>query len=216
MRAQPDFALLAEDSARERQQRALQIGQRDVLVDRQPLDLMELRGVRGIGVGAIHAAGDHHIQGRRVRLHRAHLHRRGVRSQHQLAALKVERVAALARGVGGAVVERVEVVVLRLDLGTFHHGEAEPQEDVLELAAHRREQVQAPDRLRRRAGQRHVERVRLELPLELGLRQLARTLAEQVLERPARLVRRLPDRRALLGGQPRDAAQQLRQRRLAP
>ena len=48
MRAQADLAVVAEDRAREGQQRALEVGERDVLVDREALDLVELRRVRGV------------------------------------------------------------------------------------------------------------------------------------------------------------------------
>ena len=53
-------------------------------IDGQTLYLMELRRMRRIGVGPVDAAGDHDVQRRRVRLHRAHLHRRGMRAQHEL------------------------------------------------------------------------------------------------------------------------------------
>ena len=55
VRPQADLALVAEDRARERQQRPLEVGQRDVVVDREPLDLVELRRVRGVGVGPVDA-----------------------------------------------------------------------------------------------------------------------------------------------------------------
>jgi hypothetical protein len=84
VRAQADLAVLAEDRAREREQRALQVGQRDVLVDGQPLDLVELGRVRRVAVAAVHAAGDDDVQRRRVLLHRPDLHRRRVRSQHDV------------------------------------------------------------------------------------------------------------------------------------
>ena len=42
VRAQAHLALGAEDRPREREQRALQVGERDVLVHRQALDLVEL------------------------------------------------------------------------------------------------------------------------------------------------------------------------------
>ena len=84
MRAQAHVALVAEDGARELQQRPLEVGERDVLVDGEPLDLVELGRVRGVGVGPVDAPGIDHVQRRRVRFHRAHLHRRGVRAQHQL------------------------------------------------------------------------------------------------------------------------------------
>ncbi len=172
VRAQPDVALAAEDRARELQQRALEVGEGDVRIDGKALDLVELRRVRGVGVGPVDASGDHHVKRRRVRLHRAHLHRRGVRAQHELPAagraLDVEGVGARPRGVRGAVVERVEVVVDGLDLGALHDGEAEPEEDVFELAARGGKDVQAADRLRWGAGQRHVDAVGEQALLELA------------------------------------------------
>ena len=84
MRAQADLAVVAEDRAREGQQRAAQVGERDVLVDREALDLVELRRVRGVGVAPVRAAGDDDVERRRLQLHRPHLHRRGVRAQHDV------------------------------------------------------------------------------------------------------------------------------------
>ena len=57
---------------------------------------------------------------------------------------------ARAPGARGVVVERVEVVVDELDLGPLDDREAEADEDVLDLAPRRGEQVQAADGLRRR------------------------------------------------------------------
>ncbi|MFN8204161.1 MAG: hypothetical protein U0S48_16500 [Solirubrobacteraceae bacterium] len=45
----------------------------DVGVDGQPLDLVELRRVGGVAVAAVDAAGDDHVQRRRLLLHRADL-----------------------------------------------------------------------------------------------------------------------------------------------
>ncbi len=197
---------------------------------------MELRRVRGVGVGAVYAAGDHHVQRRRVCLHRAHLHRRGVRAQDELLGRQrrgrlpgrrlgrleqvgtryVEGVSARPRGVRRAVIERVEVVADRLDLRPLHHRETEPEEDVFQLAAHRRQQVQAPNRLRRRPGQRDVDAVGRERVLQLLAVELLGTLLDQRLQRLASLVCGLAHRAALLGRQLRDAAQHLRQLGLAP
>ena len=81
VRAQADLAVVAEDGAGEREQRALEVAERDVLVDREALDLVELRRVRRVVVAPVGAAGDDDVQRRRLQLHRAHLHRRGVRAQ---------------------------------------------------------------------------------------------------------------------------------------
>ena len=64
-----------------------------------------------------------------------------------------------ARGCCGRVVERVEVVVDEVDLRPLGDPEAEAEEDVLDLAPGRGQQVQAADRRDRRAGQRDVDAV---------------------------------------------------------
>ena len=216
MRAQAHLAVLAEDRAREGQQRALEVGQRDVLVDGQALDLVEHRRVRRVElVAAVGAPGDDDVEGRRLGLHRADLHRRGVRAQHHVVG-HVEGVGAIARGVRRAVVERVEVVVDGVDLGAFEDGEAQADEDVLDLAPGRREQVQAPDGLRRLARQGDVDAVGGQASVELARLELGGARLDEALERLARLVGRPPDRAALLGRQLGHAAQEVGQLRLAP
>ena len=115
-----------------------------------------------------------------------------------------------------AVVERVEVVVDGLHLGPLHHGEAETEEDVFELAHRARQHVQPADRLRRRAGQRHVDAV--------GPRGRARAPRRPTAPRAPRSAPPAPaaprwrpcrPRPLSAGSQLGDAAQQLRQLGLA-
>jgi hypothetical protein len=68
VRAQAHVAVVAEDRAGERQQRALEVGERDVLVDGEALDLVELRRVRGVVVAPVGAAGTTDVQRRRSEL----------------------------------------------------------------------------------------------------------------------------------------------------
>ena len=134
-----------------------------------------------------------------------------------LARRDVERVRARARRVRRVVVERVEVVVDGLDLGALDDGEAEADEDVLDLAPRRRSAGAGarPAAAARRAASRRRGRspaARSSSPrLELGAARL-----DQRLERLARLVGGLADRAALLRRQLGDAAQQVRQLGLAP
>src|SRR2546421_10596896 len=88
----------------------------------------------------------------------------------------------------GAVVEGVEVVVNRLDLGPLHDREAETEEYVFKLAASGAQHVQPPDRLRRRAGQRDIHPVALQLRFELARAQLPGPPLEKSLERVAGLL----------------------------
>ncbi len=148
MRPQPDFPVLAEDRAREAQQGALEVGQCHVGVDREPLDLVELGHVRGVRIRPVGATGNDDVQRRRVLLHRANLHRRRVRTkdhragvEYVLRRLDVERVGLESGGVCDAVVERIEVVVDGLDLGTLGDVEAKPDEHVFEFAPRLCEQV---------------------------------------------------------------------------
>ena len=214
MRAQADVALVAEDRAGEREQRALEVGERDVLVDGEALDLVELRRVGGVVVAPVAGARDHDVERRRV-LHRAHLHRRRVGAQDDVV-VDVERVRPLPRGVRDVVVEPVEVVGDRLDLGPLDDAEAEPDEDVLELAPRLGQQVQAPDRLRGGAGERDVDDVGGEPRVELGAVELGLARLERRLDAAPRLVGRLADAPALLRRQLRDAAQQLGSSALRP
>ena len=91
-RPEADLDVVAlEEVAQELGEHALQVGERHVVVDPQPLDLVEHRRVRRVAVDAVHAARRDDLDRRRVRFHVADLDRRGVRAQHH-AAFDVERV----------------------------------------------------------------------------------------------------------------------------
>jgi hypothetical protein len=113
------------------------------------------------------------------------------------------------------MVERGEVVVLVLDLGTLDDREAETDADVLHAPADLRDEMQMSDRHRRVARERDVQAVLDQPAIELRGRQLRRPLLEQPLERLAHLVGLLAHRPALLGRQLADRAQRLGQLRLA-
>ena len=67
-----------------RQQRALEVRERDPPVDREALDLREHGRVGGVGrVAPVAAAAGRDVDRRRLACHRADLHRRGVRAQHR-------------------------------------------------------------------------------------------------------------------------------------
>ena len=119
-----------------------QVGERDPLVDREPLDLVEHGRVRRVGrVAAVHAAERDDVDGRLLRLHRPHLRRRGLGAQ-QRVVVEEQRCERRPRGVPGREVEAVEVVVRRLHLAPVDDAVAEPEERVLDLPADLRDQVQ--------------------------------------------------------------------------
>ena len=160
-------ALLAEHGAGEHLERPLEVRQGDVGVDRESLDLVELRRVRGVGrVGPVHAPGDDDVQRRRVALHRPDLHGARVRPQQHLVG-HVERVGLLPRRVRWWGVERGEVVKDGLDLGSLRDVEPEADEHLLDLPARLRQQVQ-PAEVRERVGrERDVDPVLLEPCVQL-------------------------------------------------
>src|SRR5215211_2983245 len=184
VRAQADVAARAEDRVREAQQRALEVGERDVLVDGEALYLVELRGVGRVAVATVRAPGDDDVQRRRMGLHRADLHRRRVRAQDDVGR-DVERVGVVTRRVGDVVVERVEVVVDEIDLGPLDAREAEAEEDVLDLAPRLGDEMQAADRLRRLARERDVDAVLGQAGVELRGLELAAARLDEPLERLA-------------------------------
>src|ERR1035438_9258168 len=128
-------------------QRALQVAEGDVGVHRQAFDLVEYRRVGGVErIVAMHLAGDHDAHRRRLLLHGANLHRRSVGAQQQtiarglaLLAGDEQRVLRIARGMVRREVERLEVVVVGLDLGAFADGVAhrfEYGDDLVHHAQH--------------------------------------------------------------------------------
>ena len=121
----------------------------------------------------------HDVDGRLLRLHRPDLRRGRLRAEQRLV-VEEEGRQGRPRGVPGREVEPVEVVVGRLDLPPVDDAVAEPEEDVLDLAADLRDQVEVPA-LVPADGQRHVgpfvREAPVELrPLELGLAHADRRL----------------------------------------
>src|SRR5262245_54861338 len=156
-----------EHLAREREQRPLEIGQRQSFTHSEPFDLTERRRVRQIEIVApVHAARHHDADWRLVRLHVADLHRRRVRAQqrpHACIAVEsrqrlpeVQRVLHVARGMLRGHVQRVEAVPLVLGLGAFDDGKSHAREDLLELVADDGERMTVPE-ARRASGQRDVD-----------------------------------------------------------
>ena len=145
----------AEELVHEREQRALQIRERDVLADDEPFDLREHRRVREVEVvAAIDAAGRDQPDRRLVLLHVADLHPRRVRPQQRRRRARsrahrrgeVQRVLHVARGMLGRHVERFEVVVVVFELGAFDDEEPEAREDGFDALAQDGQRMAVADR----------------------------------------------------------------------
>src|SRR5207244_12761238 len=81
-----DLAVAAEDLSRERIQRPLEVGHRELLVDREALVLEEDRLPDRVGrLVAVAASGYHYSDRRLALLHDPHLHRGGVRTSKEWA-----------------------------------------------------------------------------------------------------------------------------------
>ena len=175
-------------------QHPLQVGHAHVLPDHQTLDLME-HGAVGVieGIGAVHPAGSDQPQRRAALLHRPDLNRRSMGTQ-QGAVVEVEGVLHRPGGMVGRDVERFEVVMVVLDLGTFHDVEADGAEEGFDAPAGQGQGVQ-PARGLTAPRQRHVDAL-LRQP---GFGQMRADRLAACFERVAKGGRRFVDAPAGLG-----------------
>ena len=118
-----------------------------------------------------------------------------------------EGIVQRARRVIGGCVERLEVVVVGLDLGTLGDLVAHADEDVLDLAARRSDQVQVAQR-ERTTRQRDVDAVAFERPDQFVGLELRQPRLERRLEFSLDKVAELADDRSFVGGELGDASQQ--------
>ena len=214
--AEADARLRAEHPAGELEERVLEVGERDAPVHGEPLDLVELGLVGGVGrLVAVALAGDDDADGGLVRLHDARLHRRGVGAQERReAAVRVavrvepEGVEHVAGGVVLRDVQHLEVVAVPLDLRPLGDLEAHVPEDGLDLAHDDGGGVVAPVG-GGPARERDVDGVGAEPIRERGLNRIAAFL-EPLFEDILRLVGGGPGGAALLLRELRDAPQHLR------
>ena len=110
-------------------------------IDRQPFHLVEHGRVRDVGVPPVHAPRADDAHGRPLRLHRPDLHGRGVGAEQRVLA-QIEGVLHVAGGMVAGKVQRLEVVIVVLDLRPLGHREAQPHEDGDDLVVDDREGVQ--------------------------------------------------------------------------
>ncbi len=173
-RPEAHLEIALEERAHELGERAFQVGEADVFVDKQALDLVEHRRVRLIRIAAIDLAGRDQADRRRLALHGADLHGRGMRAQ-QAAVAEVERVVHRARRMVRREIQRFEIVIVVFDLGTFGDIVAEPREDLGHAVERARDRMQ-PAALGATAGQRDVDALGREALIKRDLleRRLAR------------------------------------------
>ena len=140
--------------------RALEIGHRHVLADRQAFDLLEhdLAARRDGLVAVAHARQDDADRLRAQLAHDVDLPRRGVRAQQDAGRRRVEGVPHVAGRVVRRHVEQLEVGLVVLDLAAAVNLEAQVGEDGGDVAQGLRGDVQ-PAARQRPARQRHVERL---------------------------------------------------------
>ena len=115
-----------EEGFGEIDQAAFEMAHMSVLIDHQPLDLMEHRRMGDVGIAAIGAARRNDAVGRLTRFHGADLHRRGMRAQQQpraiLALGEIERVVHLPGRMLGRDVEGGEIMEIVLDVRPLSDG----------------------------------------------------------------------------------------------
>ena len=193
----------------------LQVGERDILVDVETLDLMEdAVGAGRDGFVAEHTARSDDADGRLVGLHHADLHARGVGAQQHIRCLVDIGLLADEEGVlhvAGGMVEREvqgrEHMVVVLNLGTFGDGEAEVREDLVDVAAHDGQRVTGT--LHVGGGHAHVEAgivAMLALELLQLLLHFVLNHVLQLIELHAHLLTQLGSHSLEVGEQSRDDA----------
>ena len=113
----------AKKGAAEFDQAAFEMSHMGRPVDDQPLDLVEHRRMRCIVVTAERPPGNDDPDRRLLRQHRADLHRRGMRAQHEPGAVgplrQIKRVVFLPCRMLRRYVERREVIEILLDMRAF-------------------------------------------------------------------------------------------------
>jgi hypothetical protein len=110
----------------------------------------------------------------------------------------------------GRDVEQLEVVGVGLDLGALEHLEPEGVQDLAHVPHEREGRMQVTHR-HRTAGRRHVDGVGCQRRLEVIAAQRLQPLPDRRLQLATQLVRAPADRRALVGRNGSQPAQERRQ-----
>ena len=207
-RTEPDRLRGAEGHPAEFGEQPLEVGHRDVPVDREPFHLVEHRGVRDVGVGPVDRAGRDDPDRGLHPLHRPDLDRRRVGAKDEIAGrgFDVERVLHVPRRVLRGKVEGLEVVIVALDVRSPPDGEAEAAEDGDDVR-HRLGDGMPVTRHRPPPGKGDVDPLPPFASTPLLIADPGEPGVERGLELRARAVRHLADRLALLHRKRGDALQ---------
>ncbi len=182
-----------EEFAEELLDDELVLRERDIVSDDEPLDLVKVRLVRGVGrLVAEDTSRDDDPERRGLCLQVAHLHWTRVGAEEEaitrlrarsMSVLNPESVPHIACRVRGGNIQGIEVVLLRLELGALDDGEVHPREDAPNLILDEGEGVEVADG-ESVAGERHIARFRGGDTLDLlrAERDRLRELALQELE----------------------------------
>src|SRR3989441_974822 len=216
-----DLPVASEDLPRERIEHALQVDHRELLVDGQALVLKEdALPDRVRRLVSVAPPWNHHADRRPPLLHDADLHRRRVGAPEdrarRIVAKRVrdpKRLPLLARGMPRRNVERLEVVVIPLDLGPFDCLEPERREDARDLPHRLGDRVEPSDAHATRR-ERHVLALAAQLARQPRLPPGGAPIVERTLDALLRLVHRRAVSRLLARGELRDAFRGLAERAL--
>ena len=197
VRTETDDRVLAVQLLCEQLKDALEVAHTDALVNDQTLDLMEQGRVGSVNsVRAVNAARRNDADRRLALFHRADLHRGCLGTQNDIVR-DIEGVLRVARRMILRDVQRLEVVVVELDLRAFRDREAKTEENLLELVE---DDVQrmllANHDLVARKG--NVNGLSSELFFERRLLEQLFLLVDDGLDLSANVVDELADNRALL------------------
>ena len=199
VRTETDDRVLAVQLLCEQLENALQVAHADALIDNQTLDLMEQRRVGCVnGVRTVNTARRDNTDRRLALFHRADLHRGCLGTQNDIVR-DIEGVLRVARRMILRDVQRLEVVVVELDLRAFRDREAKTEENLLELVEHDvQRMLLADDNVLTRQG--NVDGLRLQLLLERSLLDQLLLLVNDGFDLRTNVVDQLTNNRTLLCG----------------
>ena len=157
--------------------------------------------MRGVDlVGAVDAPRADYAYRQVARFHRAYLRGGRLRAQKEVFA-EIEGVLHVARRMVGGDVERLEVIVIRLDLGTVDDVEAHRAENVDHIVDDDAQRMQMPYLLLF-CGHGDVDLLRFQAKLLRLLLHRLHSRRDSAFNFVPDRVRRLSDDGTLLGGKP--------------